>query len=132
VAAFLAELNRFQLAALQRNAMKAKARKRYVLGFHEVIKKLKINKIKMVIVAPDLEPNNLDCKSLVLLGEGKCRHTLSTGCPSHFIPTHPPDVSLPSLQGGPDHMLKQLLDLVPDEAPVFFALKYVALHHPKL
>lgn len=60
--AFLAELNRFQLAALQRNAMKAKARKRYVLGFHEVTKKLKINKIKVVIVAPDLEPNNLDCK----------------------------------------------------------------------
>ena len=61
VATFLAELNRFQLAALQRNALKAKARKRYVLGFNEVMKKLKVQKVKVVIVAPDLEPNNLEC-----------------------------------------------------------------------
>ena len=39
----------------QKDPTKAKARRRYVLGLREVTKHLKLKKLKLVIISPNLE-----------------------------------------------------------------------------
>ena len=51
----LSELNRFYQRQLQKNQIKAKSKRRFVLGIREVFKHLKLNKIKCVVVSPNLE-----------------------------------------------------------------------------
>lgn len=53
----LKDLFRFQCRAFQANQTKARAHKRYVVGFKEVFRQLEVNKLKLVLVAPDCEPN---------------------------------------------------------------------------
>ena len=56
LAAFiLSELNRFYQRQLQKNQIKAKNKRRFVLGIREVFKHLKLGKIKCVVVSPNLE-----------------------------------------------------------------------------
>jgi len=56
LAAFiLSELNRFYQRQLQKNQIKAKSKRRFVLGIREVFKHLKLGKIKCVVVSPNLE-----------------------------------------------------------------------------
>jgi len=54
-AGLLSELCRFYNRQLQKNPNKAKSKRRFVLGIREVFKHLKLNKIKCVIVSPNLE-----------------------------------------------------------------------------
>ncbi|XP_023307062.2 selenocysteine insertion sequence-binding protein 2 [Lucilia cuprina] len=49
------ELNHFQRRAYAQNQIKARAHKRFVIGFHQVQNYLRINKIKLVIIATDCE-----------------------------------------------------------------------------
>jgi len=53
----LAELIRFQERTKQREPLKAKARRRYVCGLKEVRKYAKADRIRAVIVAPNVEEN---------------------------------------------------------------------------
>ena len=52
---FLQELARFQDRSYQKNPLKAKMKRRYVLGIREVTKHLKLCKLKCVILAPNCE-----------------------------------------------------------------------------
>lgn len=59
------DLFRFQENKFQQNPIKAKANRRYVLGFKEVKKFLVVgNQLKLIIIAPDLE-KNVEVDSLV-------------------------------------------------------------------
>lgn len=53
---------RFQSRAYEKNQIKATAHRRYVVGFKETNRQLQIRKVKLLLIAPDLEPNE---------GEGK-------------------------------------------------------------
>eukprot|EP00039_Didymoeca_costata_P000461 m.45627 g.45627 ORF g.45627 m.45627 type:complete len:478 (-) comp10275_c0_seq2:720-2153(-) len=52
---FLDKLRGFQERSNQRDPMRAKINRRYVMGLREVTKHLKLNKIKCVLMAPDVE-----------------------------------------------------------------------------
>lgn len=51
----LKDIVKFQDRLYHRDPVKAFAKRRYVLGFHEVMKYLHLKKLKLIIVAPDLE-----------------------------------------------------------------------------
>lgn len=51
----LRELNHFQRRAHAQNEIKAKAHRRFVVGFREVQNHLRINKVRLVVVATDCE-----------------------------------------------------------------------------
>lgn len=51
----LRELNRFQRRAHAKNEVKARAHRRFVVGFRQVQNYLQINKVRLVIVATDCE-----------------------------------------------------------------------------
>ncbi|XP_017042563.1 selenocysteine insertion sequence-binding protein 2 [Drosophila ficusphila] len=51
----LKELDRFQKRAFAKNEIKARAHPRLVLGFREALARLRINKVKLLIVATDCE-----------------------------------------------------------------------------
>lgn len=53
----LSDLFRFNDRAFKKNKVKAKANQRYIVGFSEVTKYLEANKLKLIIISPDLEPN---------------------------------------------------------------------------
>ncbi|XP_058800181.1 uncharacterized protein LOC131669367 [Phymastichus coffea] len=55
---FVAELSRLQKNLYNRNNVKGRCRRRYYAGFKETEKRFKINKIKLVIIAPDLDQKN--------------------------------------------------------------------------
>ncbi|KXJ69896.1 hypothetical protein RP20_CCG025481 [Aedes albopictus] len=52
------KLFQFQSNAYGKNPIKAVSNKRYCVGFNEVLKHLETRKIKLVLIAPDLEPND--------------------------------------------------------------------------
>ncbi|XP_036338332.1 selenocysteine insertion sequence-binding protein 2 isoform X2 [Rhagoletis pomonella] len=51
----LRELDRFQKRALSQNAIKAHAHRRFVVGIRETQSYLLVNKVKLIIIAPDCE-----------------------------------------------------------------------------
>uniref|UniRef100_A0A182W2J5 Ribosomal protein eL8/eL30/eS12/Gadd45 domain-containing protein n=1 Tax=Anopheles minimus TaxID=112268 RepID=A0A182W2J5_9DIPT len=51
------KLFNFQTKAYAKNPIKAVANKRFVVGFNEVLKLLELRKLRLVLIAPDLEPN---------------------------------------------------------------------------
>lgn len=51
----LKELVRFQDRLYQKDPVKAKAKRRLVLGLREVLKHLKLRKLKCVIISPNCE-----------------------------------------------------------------------------
>jgi selenocysteine insertion sequence-binding protein 2 len=53
--AFLERLLAFQTRAYQRDPIRAKAKRRFVVGFREVGKTLDRNRARCVIIAPDIE-----------------------------------------------------------------------------
>lgn len=53
----LSDLFRFQDRAYEKNEIKARAHRRYVVGFKEVERSLEVNKVKILFIATDLEPN---------------------------------------------------------------------------
>ena len=53
--ALLQDLVRFQDRLYHKDPIKAKSRRRIVLGLREVTKHLKLNKIRCVIISPNLE-----------------------------------------------------------------------------
>jgi selenocysteine insertion sequence-binding protein 2 len=55
--AAIKDLFRFQENKFQQNPIKAKANRRYVVGFKEVKKFLVVEKLKLIFIAPDLERN---------------------------------------------------------------------------
>lgn len=55
--ALLQDLFRFQDRAYDKNQIKARANRRYVVGFKEVQRSLEVNKVKLLLIATDLEPN---------------------------------------------------------------------------
>lgn len=52
----LRDIFRFQDRAYNKNQIKARAHKRLVVGFKETQRQLDIGKIKLIVIAPDLEP----------------------------------------------------------------------------
>lgn len=58
-AALISQLVRYQYNKYQINPTKAVANKRYVVGFKQVTKYVKLNKIKLFIIVPDMEGNVL-------------------------------------------------------------------------
>lgn len=53
----LKDLFRFQSRAYDKNQIKATAHRRYVVGFKETNRQIQIRKVKLLLIAPDLEPN---------------------------------------------------------------------------
>lgn len=51
----LTDLVRFQDRQYQKDPIKAKAKRRYVCGLREVMKHLKLRKLKCVIIPPNLD-----------------------------------------------------------------------------
>lgn len=51
----LNDLDRFQKRAYAHNEIKARAHPRLVVGFRESLSRLRINKVKLLILAPDCE-----------------------------------------------------------------------------
>lgn len=51
-------LFRFQERAYESNPIKAKANCRYKVGIKEVLRLLEAKKVKFLLIAPDLEPND--------------------------------------------------------------------------
>lgn len=56
----LQDIFKFQDRAYNRNQIKARAHKRFVVGFKETQRQLQIDKIKLLLIAPDLEPTSTD------------------------------------------------------------------------
>lgn len=56
------ELNFFQRRAYAQNEIKARAHTRFVVGFRQAQNYLRINKVKLVIIATDCEYNEGDGK----------------------------------------------------------------------
>ena len=50
------DLVRFQDRQHAENPIKAKAKRRYVVGLREIKKFLEVKKVKMLLLAPDVEP----------------------------------------------------------------------------
>lgn len=61
------ELADLQDRAFSKNPIKSKARKRHVSGMKEVKKYLVMNKVKMVIISPDLEKLRMQGKLFLKL-----------------------------------------------------------------
>lgn len=53
--ALLRDIFRFQDRAYKKNEIKATSKKRYVVGFNESMRQLDLGKVKLLIIAPDLE-----------------------------------------------------------------------------
>lgn len=53
----LQDLFRFQDRAYEKNQIKARAHRRYVVGFKESMRSLEVNKVKLLLIATDLEPS---------------------------------------------------------------------------
>jgi len=51
----LKDIVKFQDRLYHRDPVKAFARRRYVVGFREVMKYVHLKKLKLVVIAPDLE-----------------------------------------------------------------------------
>ena len=51
----LKDIVKFQDRLYHRDPVKAFARRRYVVGFREVMKYLHLKKLKLIVIAPDLE-----------------------------------------------------------------------------
>jgi selenocysteine insertion sequence-binding protein 2 len=51
----LKDIVKFQDRLYHRDPVKAFAKRRYVLGFREVMKCLRLKKLKLILIAPDLE-----------------------------------------------------------------------------
>lgn len=56
--ALLRDVFRFQDRAYHKNEVKARSQKRYVVGFKETMRQLDIGKVKLLIIAPDLEQSS--------------------------------------------------------------------------
>lgn len=56
--ALLRDIFRFQDRAYNKNEIKARAQRRYVVGFKESMRQLDIGKLKLLIIAPDLEQSS--------------------------------------------------------------------------
>ncbi|XP_058823577.1 selenocysteine insertion sequence-binding protein 2 [Topomyia yanbarensis] len=52
------KLFQFQATAYGKNPIKAVSNKRYCVGFNEILKYMETRKVKLVLIAPDLEPND--------------------------------------------------------------------------
>lgn len=52
---FMTRLVNIQEKLYQKNPLKGKIKRRYVVGFHEVKKYLKLGKIKILIIATDIK-----------------------------------------------------------------------------
>ncbi|XP_055638618.1 selenocysteine insertion sequence-binding protein 2 [Toxorhynchites rutilus septentrionalis] len=68
------KLFQFQTSAYGKNPIKAVSNKRYCVGFNEVLKYLETHKLKLVLIAPDLEPND-SIDQLVARVKAMCRQT---------------------------------------------------------
>lgn len=66
------KLFQFQANAYGKNPIKAVSHKRYCVGFNEVLKHLETRKIKLVLIAPDLESND-SIDQLVERAKSICR-----------------------------------------------------------
>lgn len=56
--ALLRDVFRFQDRAYNKNEVKARSQKRFVVGFKEAMRQLDIGKVKLLIIAPDLEQSS--------------------------------------------------------------------------
>ncbi|XP_039440016.1 selenocysteine insertion sequence-binding protein 2 [Culex pipiens pallens] len=68
------KLFQFQTNAYGKNPIKAVSNKRYCVGFNEILKYLETRKLKLVLIAPDLEPND-SIDQLVERVKTICRQT---------------------------------------------------------
>lgn len=68
------KLFQFQANAYGKNPIKAVSNKRFCVGFNEILKYLETRKLKLVLIAPDLEPND-SIDQLVERVKSICRQT---------------------------------------------------------
>lgn len=91
----LKELVRFQDRMYQKDPVKAKTKRRLVLGLREVLKHLKLRKLKCIIISPN-------CEKTQSKGKGTAGCPMAGVCCSAqcaaFTVTH-----APHLVGGPSH-----------------------------
>ncbi|XP_058449763.1 selenocysteine insertion sequence-binding protein 2 [Malaya genurostris] len=52
------KLFQFQATAYGKNPIKAVSNKRFCVGFNEILKYMETRKVKLILIAPDLEPND--------------------------------------------------------------------------
>jgi selenocysteine insertion sequence-binding protein 2 len=70
------DLFRYQEQKFEKNPVKAKANRRYAVGFKEVKKFMVVQKIKLVFVAPDLERNSEVDKLVDEIKSLACEHKI--------------------------------------------------------
>ncbi|KAJ6636389.1 Selenocysteine insertion sequence-binding protein 2 [Pseudolycoriella hygida] len=78
--ALLRDIFRFQDRAYKKNEVKARSQRRYVVGFKESMRQLDIGKVKLLIIAPDLE------ESLENGGLSQLVNEMKTKCNKNEIP----------------------------------------------
>ncbi|XP_014205456.1 uncharacterized protein LOC106637258 [Copidosoma floridanum] len=77
---FVSELSRLQRNLYKRDKSKGRFRRRYYAGFREIEKRLQLKKIKLVIVAPDIDTNKNNGELDKLVGRFK------DACGLHEVP----------------------------------------------
>lgn len=64
---FLGEIVRLQKRYHEKNPNKSKYKRRYYAGLREVCKQIELNKIKFVIIAPDIEKTDLEGNCMLII-----------------------------------------------------------------
>ncbi|CAL8263017.1 unnamed protein product [Boreogadus saida] len=80
VSALLRELVRFQDRLYQKDPMKARMKKRLVMGLREVLKHLRLGKVKCVVISPNCE------RSQSKGGLDEALHTIIEACRQRAVP----------------------------------------------
>ncbi|XP_003426589.2 selenocysteine insertion sequence-binding protein 2-like [Nasonia vitripennis] len=78
---FIAELSRLQRNLYNRDNAKGRYRRRFYAGFREIEKRLKLNKVKLALVAPNLDKSKDDDGEL-----DKMVHRFIDSCRRHEVP----------------------------------------------
>lgn len=64
---FIKEIVHFQEKLYKRDPIKGCSKRRYIVGFHEVTKFLKVDKLKLVIIAPNINIYKEDGKFFIII-----------------------------------------------------------------
>lgn len=83
VTTLLKELVRFQDRLYQKDPMKARMKRRLVMGLREVLKHLKLKKVKCVVISPNCE--RIQSKGSLLVQTHGCHAVCMTE--THFMET---------------------------------------------
>lgn len=80
VYALVQKIAQFQDRTFNQNPIKATAKRRYVAGISQTNKYLRVKKVKLLVIAPDLEKNCKEGKVSSLLGYRRTRQYFAYPC----------------------------------------------------